>query len=93
MRKHERTRISSLNSFDRFQSIFSMEDIRIILNLDFEDSKRYVTTMISRLQPQMTYTGYQKISEIVRTSKSSINLAQKISNYILAHPENNLRVI
>jgi hypothetical protein len=73
-------------------SVFCMEDVNSILKMSINEAKLYVVEKI-KSRDNIKNEGKAKIIHIVNTTRNILDLATRVSNFILAHPEHDLKVI
>ena len=86
-------RIKTLTNFDKNHSIFDISDTHEILKYNLEDAQEYTLNILDKAKLNMSKEGYLKAHRLIKSAKNSEQLAIQLSNFILAHPEHNLRVI
>ena len=72
------------------QSMFTMDDVNEIVRMPIAAAKAKVCKIIS--ESTANRANRSKAERMMNKSRTSVQLAQAMSNFILAHPENDLRV-
>lgn len=74
-------------------SVFSMADVNNIVTLPVEEGKQYVMSIYKANEGSLNDSGKIKILNMVKIARNSFDIAKRVSDFILAHPSNSLKVI
>lgn len=75
---------------------FEMADVNVVVNLTIDHAKKYALQKIEDFKqqhPAVQKSNVVKVERIIQKANCPKKLAIDISNFILAHPSENLKVI
>jgi hypothetical protein len=75
------------------ESLFNMDDVNAVIVMDVDSAKAYVKNKLDTTKIKVTPSGKSKILNIIRKARTPEMLAQKLSDFILAHPGEGLKTI
>lgn len=76
------------------QGFFNMNDVQVVVNKkSMGDARCYLVDRISAFEGKATPENIQKALNMIDKATSIARLAIAISNFILAHPSENQKVI
>lgn len=73
------------------QSMFSMDDVNRIIKMPLDEAKAEALKIVQNSKANSTNKGKAVIA--IGKAMTVVTIAKTMSNYILAHPSNDLKVI
>lgn len=74
-------------------SIFAMEQVNTVMLMDAPDARRFIEDVIKADTTAKPITKTKARNQILRHGNDSVKMATAMSNWILAHPDEGLKVI